>query len=206
MILIMFCSGMAILSAQESNTQSEYSWNMQHVNFFGLTVQTGFSSAMSAENIGAGIDLMINGPEVLFGIILLEKGVSTHLELEIVKSIDFTGGMAVLDEAAIPLPDLLITPRLLFLLWVGNLGIGWGSSFSMVVSQWTYLPRANFVYAFANVQLVMPIDLGESRLPFTVVAELGLHWQNLRNTENTAANIGFQGSFGGRLYFPFDSE
>lgn len=214
-IPIMLCAGITLLSGQNSDRKNElntsstdfaaFRWDMQHDNFFGLTFQAGISSALSSENIGKEFDLMIIGPEILFGIIFLEKGLSTLLEVETVKSINFTEGNPIQDGAKIPVPDLLITPRLLFLIWFGNFGIGWGSSFSMVLSEWTYVPSANFVYSFANLQLVIPIVLGDSRLLFAVVAELGLHWQNLRNTDIEAANIGFQGYFGGRLYLPIDS-
>lgn len=207
-LFVLVCSALA---GQETETPGVLAKELSGSDFWGLTLQTGFGSALSAVNIGDPINYSFGGPGVLVGIVSVERGISTLVEIEVVKSIDFTSIAADVADGqtgitTVLTPDILITPRLLFVYWLGNLGIEWGASWSQVVTNWTYQPEADYVSMIVGLQQAIPMRTGDTRFVFVAILEGGLLWHDLASLEAIVSSAGWQWFLGVRFYFPMGAR
>lgn len=180
---------------------------LERSNFSGFVVRTGYLSLYSSESIGQELLLDVSGPDLLLGINMVQNGLGTQIEIDVSKSVGFLT-LFPFNRDEIIVPDLLITPRLIFTFWIlSNLGIGWGSSWSIVIAEWAYAADIHYISTFAIVQYAFSIRAGEYHFLLIPDLEFGIHWDDLRLSDATnLSGVGFQWTLGARLLFPFNID
>ena len=79
---------------------------MERTSFSGLTLQVGYSSLSSAQDGGQQLLLNVSGPDLLFGAIMVQNGLGTQIEIDVLTRVELFPSLPSESDDVI-LPDLI---------------------------------------------------------------------------------------------------